>query len=162
MYFDPRLWAMTVGVRARIALAARIGLLGLPVSLARLVLSGVVIASVIQGRPFDQLIWPVVAVGALLLLRAGEQLLKEEIANRTAVEMKIRLRSKIYAHVLALGPGPFDQRRTGDVLLSLVEGVEQLETFFGMYLPQLIVAGLTPLIIFGFMAFLDLPTALIF
>jgi ATP-binding cassette, subfamily B, bacterial len=166
MYFDPRLWAMTVGVRGRIALASLIGLLGLPVSLGRLVLSGIVIAAVLRpterSLELNQLIWMLVAIGLLILLRAGQQLLKEEIANRTASEMKIQLRSRIYAHVLKLGPGPFDQRRTGDVLLSLVEGVEQLETFFGLYLPQLIVAALTPVILFGLMAFLDLPTAIIF
>ena len=76
--------------------------------------------------------------------------------------MKIRLRSSLYAHVLELGPGPFDQRRTGEVLLALVEGVEMLETFFGQYLPQLLVAALTPLIVFAFMLLLDPPTACIF
>jgi ATP-binding cassette subfamily C protein CydCD len=48
------------------------------------------------------------------------------------------------------------------VLLALVEGVEQLDTFFGQYLPQLMVAALTPFIVFAFMAFLDVQTALIF
>ena len=162
MYFDLRLFAMTQRLRLRILLAALVGLVGLPLSLGRLTLSGVVIASVIRGRPFDELVPLLAAIGLLIGLRAVVQLLKEEVANRTAAEMKIRLRERIYRHVLELGPGPFDQRRTGDVLLSLVEGVEQLETFFGQYLPQLIVASLTPLIIFGFMALLDLWTALVF
>ena len=59
-------------------------------------------------------------------------------------------------------PGHFDQRRSGDAVLTLVDGVEQLDQFFGQYLPQLVVAALTPLLIFAFMAFLDLPTAIIF
>ena len=50
----------------------------------------------------------------------------------------------------------------GDAVLALVDGVEQLDQFFGQYLPQLVVAALTPLLIFVFMAFLDLPTAVIF
>ena len=162
MYFDPRLFAMTVGIRGRIVLAALVGLAGLPVSLGRLALSGVVIAGVIQGRPLEDLVWPLVAIPVLVLLRALIQLWKEELANQTAAEMKVRLRARLYEHVLALGPGPFDQRRTGGVLLTLVEGVEMLETFFGQYLPQLLVAALTPLIVFAGMAFLDLPTALIF
>ena len=162
MYFDRRLWRMTRGLRGQIALAAGIGLIGLPVGLARLALSGVVIAAVIRQQPFETLL-PLLALAALLTIgRTLVQLTKEEVANRTAAELKVRLRQTIYRHVLALGPGPFDQRRTGDVLLSLVEGVEQLETFFGLYLPQLIVAGVTPLVIFGFMALLDLPTAVVF
>src|SRR5207302_113437 len=64
--------------------------------------------------------------------------------------------------VLRLGAGYFDQRRTGDAVLALVDGVEQLDQFFGAYLPQMVVAALTPLIIFVFMSFLDLPTAVIF
>jgi ATP-binding cassette subfamily C protein CydCD len=162
MYFDLRLWAMTSGVRLRILLAALIGLISLPLSVARLALSGVVIAGIIQGRPFSELAPLLVAVALLILARGLDQVLKEEVANRTAAEMKLRLRGLLYRHVLRLGPGPFDQRRSGDVLLSLVEGVEQLETFFGQYLPQLIVAAVTPFLIFGLIAFLDLPTALIF
>ena len=76
--------------------------------------------------------------------------------------MKARVRGLLYAHILKLGAGHFDQRRTGDAALALIDGVEQLDPFFGQYLPQLIVAGLTPIMIFGFMAFLDLQTAVIF
>ena len=46
-------------------------------------------------------------------------------------------------------------------MLSLVEGVQQLETYFGQYLPQLFVSALTPLLIFAFVAFVDLPVALV-
>ena len=43
----------------------------------------------------------------------------------------------------------------------MVEGVQQLEVYFGQYLPQLFVAALTPSLIFAFVAFLDLPIALV-
>ena len=162
MYFDFRLFAMTRGVRWRILLAALIGLAGLPVSLGRLALSGVVIAGVIQGRPVGELVGPLVLIGILLLLRAVIQFWKDELSNRTAAEMKMALRRVLYRHVLTLGPGPIDQRRTGAVLLALAEGVEALETFFGQYLPQILVAACTPLIVFALMALLDVPTALIF
>ena len=46
-------------------------------------------------------------------------------------------------------------------MLSLVEGIQQLETYFGQYLPQLFVAVLTPVLIFGFVVFLDWPVALV-
>jgi ATP-binding cassette subfamily C protein CydCD len=42
----------------------------------------------------------------------------------------------LYDHVLRLGAGYFDQRRTGDAVLALVDGVEQLDQFFGAYLPS--------------------------
>jgi ATP-binding cassette subfamily C protein CydCD len=46
-------------------------------------------------------------------------------------------------------------------MLSLVEGIQQLETYFGQYLPQLFVAALTPVLIFAFVVFLDWPVALV-
>ena len=63
--------------------------------------------------------------------------------------------------MLTLGPAHFTAARTGDVILSVVEGVQQLEVYFGQYLPQLFVAALTPVLIFAFMAWLDLPIALV-
>src|SRR5262249_9714300 len=61
----------------------------------------------------------------------------------------------------ALGPAHFTRSRTGDVILSMVEGVQHLEVYFGQYLPQLAVAVLTPMLIFAFVAFVDLPVALV-
>src|SRR5438270_11526462 len=44
-------------------------------------------------------------------------------------------------------------------MLSLVDGVEQLQSFFGQYLPQVCVAALTPIAIFAFIVWWDLPVA---
>src|SRR5438874_677334 len=60
-----------------------------------------------------------------------------------------------------LWPAHFGRSRTGDVVLSMVEGIQQLEVYFGQYLPQLAVAALTPVLIFAFVAFIDLPVALV-
>ncbi|MGD9891520.1 MAG: ABC transporter transmembrane domain-containing protein, partial [Dehalococcoidia bacterium] len=162
MYFDPRLFAMTVGVRGRMVLAALIGIVAVPVAIWRLMLTGDTLARVFEGETLSALAGVFVLLVGLILLRAALQFAKEEVANATAAVLKVRLRRRLYEHVLRLGPGHFDQQRTGGVLLSLVEGVEQLDTFFGQYLPQLVIAALTPIIIFGIMAFLDMRTALIF
>jgi ATP-binding cassette subfamily C protein CydCD len=162
MYFDWRLFALTQGLRWRILAAALIGLAGLPLNLGRLALSGVVLAAVIRGQSVADLVPLIVAIAALIVGRGLVQVWKEDVANKTGAEMKVRLREKLYRHVLALGPGRIDQQRSGGVALSLVDGVEMLETFFGQYLPQLLVAALTPLIVFAFMAWLDLITGLIF
>ena len=104
MYFDLRLFAMTRGVRRQILLAALIGLAGLPISLGRLALSGLVIAAVIQGVRIDALVGPIVAIAVLIVLRGLIQYWREEVVNRTAAEMKVRLRGLLYEHVLRLGP----------------------------------------------------------
>jgi ATP-binding cassette subfamily C protein CydCD len=76
--------------------------------------------------------------------------------------MKVRLRGRIYAHLLDLGPGSLGTRRTGDVLVAAVEAVEQLDIYFGRYLPQLVVSLVAPVGIFLLMAWIDLPSALLF
>src|SRR5215471_18124687 len=153
---------MTRGVRGRIWLAALVGLAAVPVAMLRLTLTGQVMARALSGEPFNALLAVLTIIASLIVLRALLQLARDEICNETAARMKAHVRALLYDHILRLGAGHFDQRRTGDAVLALVDGVEQLDPFFGQYLPQLIVAGLTPLLIFGFMAFLDLPTAVIF
>ena len=56
MYFDRRLFGMTRGVRGRIALAAVVGLIAVPVAMWRLVLTGQTMARVFSGEPFNALL----------------------------------------------------------------------------------------------------------
>src|SRR5262249_40861646 len=150
VYLDLRLLRMTRGFRWRIALAALVGLAAVPVSMLRLTLTGQAMARAFTGEPFNSLIALLLVIAALIVVRAVLQLSRDEIATATAARMKARVRSMVSSHILALGAGHFDQRRTGDAALALIDGVEQLDPFFGQYLPQLIVAALTPVIIFGF------------
>src|ERR671922_1731374 len=157
-----RLFRLTQGFRRRLVWAALLGLTASAAGIGRLALSGYALALVFRGQPLTAVFWPSARVAACILLRATLEYVREAVGNRTAGEIKLNLREFLYQHVLALGPGYFDQRRTGDVVLSLVEGVEQLETFFGQYFPQFVVAALTPLLIFAFMAAFDTRTAFIF
>src|SRR5262249_41576022 len=114
------------------------------------------------GGPPGSLIAPAAFTAAAILLRGALDYYRNMVAHRTAARVQGVLREAIYDRVTALGPAHFTQARTGDVILSMVEGVQQLEVYFGQYLPQLFVAALTPVLIFGFVAFLDLPIALVF
>jgi len=161
MYFDLRLWAMTRGARLRIAAAVIYGLLTATAGIARLVLLGILLGEILKGEEFESLIPLMLAAGGMVPLRAVLQYQKEMVAHRTAASIQLALRGTLHDQVLALGPSYFGQQRTGDALLSVVDGVEQLETFFGQYLPQLFTAVLTPIGIFIYLAYLDLPMALI-
>ena len=149
-------------MRPGILFAAAVGLIAVGAGIARLALSGVVIAGVFQGDPFSSLTAPVIALAGLIGLRGLFQYWRDSVSYRTATKTKIELRKRLYEHALALGPGHFDRQRTGDVLMFLVDSVENLETFFGQYLPQLLVAVVAPIIIFAFVAFLDIQIGLIF
>jgi len=81
------------------------------------------------------------------------------MAHRTAAGIQTVLRRTIFDRLMLLGPGYVAQQRSGELALTLVDGIEQLETYFGRYLPQLVITTLTPFIIFGFVGFIDLPVA---
>jgi len=161
VYLDRRLWALTAGVRGRIAATVLVGLAAVAAGIARLALLGWLLGRVIAGESLAGLA-PAIALTALALAaRSALDYARTMVAHHTAARVQERLRQLLYAQVASLGPAHFARARTGDVMLSLVEGVQQLETYFGQYLPQLFVSALTPLLIFAFVAFVDLPVALI-
>jgi ATP-binding cassette, subfamily B, bacterial len=163
MYLHPRLIAMAADVRWRVLLASLVGLLAVAAGLARLAIAAVVIVQVVQGNAgFSTLMVPLLAMVGLIGLRSLLQYWHEIISHHTASIVKVRLRQQLYQHALTLGPGHFDQSRTGDALLFLADGVERMEAFFGRYLPQILVAALAPVLIFAFMSLIDLQTGLIF
>ena len=159
MYFDRRLWAFTEGVRGRMAFSVIVGLAAACVGVARLALLGWLIAMVFEGRPFADLIVPIAIVGGVMVARGLLEYVRVMVAHETAARVQIAIRKRIYDKAVILGPAWFGQQRTGDVVLSVVDGVEQLETYFGEFLPTLLIAIVTPIAIFAFVAFLDLPVA---
>ena len=163
MYLHFRLLALTEGVRLRILAAALVGFLGVIAGIARLAVAAIAIYQVVhEGAAFSTLMWPLIAMAGLIVLRGGLEYLQEVISHHTASVVKVQLRKRLYEHGLALGPEYFNQSRTGDVTMSLTDGVERLETFFGKFLPQFIIAVLAPIVIFVFMAIIDLGIGFIF
>src|SRR5438445_8095552 len=159
MYFDRRLWTLTRGLRGWIALAVLLGLIASVVGIARFALLGVLLSRVFDAAGFVDIAIPAAGVAAAVLLRGVVDHHRTMISHRTAAHVQEDLRGRLYDKIAALGPAWFAGERTGGVMLSIVDGVEQLQTFFGQYLPQVCVAALTPLAIFAFITWWDLPVA---
>lgn len=163
MYFDLRLFGFTKGIKLRVLIASVLGLIAVGSGVAGLAIFGVVIFQVFRGEAeYSSLALPLVGVALLIIARGVFQYWQNAYAHHTASIVKIRIRKYLYDHCLDLGPGHFDQRRTGGVMLTLGDGVEALETFYGKYLPQFIVSVVGPIAIFIFMAVLDVWMGLIF
>ena len=150
---------MTTGLRWRIALGIALGLLALAVGITRFVFLGQFLARLFRGATATELAVPLVGTLAAILLRSWLDDLRIMIAHRTATRVQETLRGRLYDKVVALGPAWFGAERTGGVMLSIIDGVEQLQTFFGQYIPQVSIAFCAPLAIFAFMAFWDVPVA---
>ena len=159
MFLDPRLWPFTRGMRLRIAATAAMGVFSSLIGIGRLALLGWLLARVFAGDAFSDLVLPFALVAVVMVLRGFIEHARAMIAHRTAARVQLVLRKRLCAKVVALGPAHFGLERTGDVLLSMVDGVEQLETYFGEYLPQLATAAATPVVVFVLLAFLDFPVA---
>ncbi len=160
MHFDFRLWGFTRGVRGRIFFAVLIGVFATVLGVARLALLGWVIGLVFEGRNAPELYFPLFLTGGVMVLRGIFEHWRTFVAHRTAAIVQKMLRGRLYDQIVSLGPGYAGRQRSGELVLSMVDGVEQLETYFGEYLPQLLVSAITPVMIFTFVAFLDLPVAL--
>ncbi len=158
MHFDLKLWRMTSGFRDRIALSAGLGLLALAVGIARFAFLGQFLAGVFRGViP----VLPLVGAAVAILLRAWLDHHRTMIAHRTAARVQEALRGRLFDKIIALGPGWFGAEHTGGVMLSMVDGVEQLQSFFGQYLPQVTIAICAPVAIFVFIAWWDVPVAMV-
>lgn len=75
--------------------------------------------------------------------------------------VKKTLREMIYKKLLKLGSAYKEKVQTSEVVQVAVEGVEQLETYFGAYLPQFFYAMLAPLTLFVVISFVNLPSAIV-
>ena len=75
--------------------------------------------------------------------------------------VKSTLREMIYRKLLRLGASYNEKVRTSEVVQVAVEGVDQLETYFGAYLPQFFYAMLAPLTLFVILCFISFPAALV-
>jgi ATP-binding cassette subfamily B protein len=156
MHFDLKLWRLTAGLRGRIGLSAGLGLLALAVGIARFAFLGRFLAGVFHG---EVPVLPLIGAAAAILLRGWLDHHRIMIANRTAARVQEALRARLFDKIVTLGPAWFGAERTGGVMLSMVDGVEQLQSFFGQYLPQVTIAICAPLAIFVFIACWDVPVA---
>jgi ATP-binding cassette, subfamily B, bacterial len=159
MYFDRRLWALTRGLRGSIALAILLGLVASVVGIARFAILGVLLSHVFKGGGFFAIAIPAVGVGVAVLLRGSIEHHRAMVSHKTATKVQEELRGRLYDKIAELGPAWFAGERTGGVMLSIVDGVEQLQSFFGQYIPQLSIAVLTPVAIFAFIMWWDVPVA---
>jgi len=75
--------------------------------------------------------------------------------------VKKTLREMIYRKLLRLGTSYKEQANTSEVVQVAVEGVDQLETYFGAYLPQFFYAMLAPLTLFAVLSFISFPAAIV-
>ena len=96
---------------------------------------------------------------AAVMIRFICTILSSRMGYLSSKSVKKTLREAIYGKLLRLGASYKEQVNTSEVVQVDVEGVEQLETYFGAYLPQFFYAMLAPLTLFAYLCFVNVPSA---
>ena len=102
-----------------------------------------------------------VVFAAAVLIRFGCDKGAARASFAASVDVKRILREKIYDKLLRLGASYREQAATSEVVQVAAEGVEQLETYFGKYLPQLFYSLLAPITLFVVLTFVDLKASVV-
>ncbi len=101
----------------------------------------------------------------ILLLVAAVRFLCERMGARSSylacVDVKQILREKLYEKMLKLGASYSEQVSSSEVVQVSTEGVEQLETYFGKYLPQLFYSLIAPMTLFMILCRVSLKASVI-
>ena len=160
MFFDARLWQFTYGARLRIAATVVMGVFASLVGIGTARAARVAARTGIRGGHVSPS-WscPFVLVAVVMVLRGWLEHTRAMIAHHTSVRIQLELRKRLYAQGGRARPRPLRARaHRRRCMLSMVDGVEQLETYFGEYLPQLLRRRHhASIIVFVLLAFLDFP-----
>lgn len=118
-----------------------------------------IIANIIAKLPVPLNCMDVVKLLAALAVRFVSDRLASMASYRASVDVKRVLREKIFDKLLRLGSSYNEQIATSQVVQLATEGVEQLETYFGKYIPQLFYSLLAPVTLFAVLAFVSVKAA---
>ena len=119
-------------------------------------------ADVYEGNyTSGRLITTVVVIAVVAVVRFICALVSSKMSFLSSKTVKKTLREKIYEKLLKLGMSYRENVQTSEVVQVAVEGCDQLETYFGAYLPQFFYAMLAPLTLFVVLMFVSIPAAIV-
>ena len=113
-----------------------------------------------NARKEDYIFTAIVAVVAVIIRFICTKLSTREsfLASKT---VKGKLRTLIYDKLLKIGNSYEEKIASSEIVQIAVEGVDQLETYFGSYLPQFFYSMIAPLTLFITLSFVNFPSAII-
>ncbi len=107
------------------------------------------VGAAFAGSLTSALLWRQLALSlATVPLRFGFTMLASGMSDKASKDVKRTLRSNIYAKLTRLGPNYSETAATSEVVMLASEGVEQIDTYFAKYLPQLFYSLLAPVTLF--------------
>ena len=126
-----------------------------------MLLIGLFLQRLFDGAAVDGWVAMLACAGvAVIAVRMVCLTFAQRMGVAAAMTAKRSVRRQVYDKLVRMGPGYSEHIATSEAVQVSVEGCEQLESYFGQYLPQLFYAVLAPLTVFAFLAPLCLPAAI--
>lgn len=120
------------------------------------------IGLVFAGNLTDAALWHRLAICiATVPARAALTMAASGMSDRASKDVKRSLRSQIYAKLTRLGANYSETVATSEAVMLASEGVEQIDTYFARYLPQLFYSLLAPLTLFALLVWVHARSAII-
>lgn len=158
--FDKRLLSMVPGALRYIAADVVLQWAALVCNIALFIMVGSFLQLASEGAATPEAAFSVMAAAALAIVaRMAFQTAAQRAGQLAAAKAKRAVRQQVYDKLVALGPAYNETVATNVAVQVSVEGTEQLESYFGQYLPQLFYAVLAPITLFVALAPLSLPAA---
>jgi len=159
---DPRLIRRAAGVRNLLLVSVLLGLGAAAAIVAQAVLLAEILAQVIIGRHgFSAVAREVVALAAVIAVRAGLAWAAEELARRSAAAVITGLRRELLIHAAALGPRWRSGANGGELAVLTGAGLDSLHDYLARYLPQLVLAMFVPIVMVLYIGASDLVSGVI-
>lgn len=118
------------------------------------------VAKIIQNKA-QNILFPVILIFISIITTFLTSQFSSITSFKSSSEVKKTLRSLIYEKLLRLGTDYQEKTETAKIVQWAVDGVEQIEVWFGQYLPQFFYSMIAAVSTFAILAFLDLKMAII-
>jgi len=158
---DRRLLRQAGAARGYLAVTVGLGLAGGALILLQADLLSRALAGAARGTPIAALAAVLAGLGLVVAGRSVAAAGGEAAALRAAAVVKSRLRRRLSAHVLRLGPRWLGGQQAGEITTLTTRGLDALDAYFARYLPRLVLAVAIPLAVLVRVAFADWISAVI-
>jgi len=158
---DPRLVRRTRSVRPLLAIDTALGLAAAALVLVQATLLARIVARAFVGTGLAQLRADLVALALAFACRGALAWAMEVAGRRAATSVLSELRLALVARRLTTQPAATDGTQSGEIAAAAVQGVDALEGYFARYLPQVVLSTVVPLAVVGWVAVIDLESAVV-
>lgn len=113
-------------------------------------------------QSLQQVLYLILSYLLLASVKAISIWFQNYFASKVVVSIKKSLREILINKISELGPLKLSSERTGEIVNTLLNGVDKLEDYFSKFLPQIFLAAFIPILILFFVLPRDILSAVIF